>query len=181
MTLRAKSLIGIAVACLGYVVLVPDTSQTIEPTRGGAAPSTPRRSDDSPGPRAGHASISRGKTPPVSGLLPHSGRVVEGVTASALFAPNSWVIAPPPPPPAAPAPVPAPPPPTAPPLPFAFMGSYRTDGKATYFLTAGERVYDVRVGDTLDGKYSVDGVSAGQMLLTYLPLKIQQTLMVGNE
>jgi hypothetical protein len=62
------------------------------------------------------------------------------------------------------------------------MGSYRPDGAPPiYFLTAGDRVYDVKIGDTLDNAYSVDGVSAGQLLLTYIPLKIQQSLAVGNE
>ena len=38
-TLRTKALIGIAVACAGYIVLMPDTSQTIEPTHAASAPS----------------------------------------------------------------------------------------------------------------------------------------------
>ncbi len=38
-TLRTKALIGIAVACAGYIVLMPDASQTIEPTRGAGTPS----------------------------------------------------------------------------------------------------------------------------------------------
>jgi hypothetical protein len=61
------------------------------------------------------------------------------------------------------------------------MGSYRADGTATYFLTAGDRVYDVKIGDTLDNTYSVDGVKSGQLLFTYMPLKIQQSLAVGDE
>jgi hypothetical protein len=90
-------------------------------------------------------------------------------------------VAPPPPPPA-PVVYQPPPAPTAPPLPFAFMGSYRTQGGgAVYYLTAGDRVYDVKVGDTLDNTYSVDGVRSGQLLLTYMPLKIQQSIAVGDE
>jgi len=49
-----------------------------------------------------------------------------------------------------------------------------------FYLTVGDRVYDVKVGDTLDNTYSVDAVQGGQLLLTYLPLKIQQTLAVGE-
>jgi hypothetical protein len=76
----------------------------------------------------------------------------------------------------------APPPPSAPPLPFAFMGSYKSqDGSPTFFLTVGDRVYDVKIGDTLDNTYSVDGVKSGQLLLTYMPLKIQQSMAVGEE
>jgi hypothetical protein len=63
-----------------------------------------------------------------------------------------------------------------------FMGAYKAEGGgSTYFLTAGDRVYDVKIGDTLDNKYSVDGVKSGQLLLTYMPLKIQQSLAVGDE
>ena len=29
--------------------------------------------------------------------------------------------------------------------------------------------------------YSVDGIKSGQLLLTYMPLKIQQSLAVGEE
>jgi len=32
LTLRTKALIGVALACAGYIVLMPDNSQTIEPT-----------------------------------------------------------------------------------------------------------------------------------------------------
>jgi hypothetical protein len=57
------------------------------------------------------------------------------------------------------------------------MGRYAPDGEATvFFLTRADRVYDVRVGDTLDEIYSVDGYNGSQLLLTYKPLKIQQQL-----
>ena len=109
-----------------------------------------------------------------------SDRIVKDTTAASLFSPQSWYVAPPAPPPA-PVVVHAPVAPTAPPLPFAFMGSYRSDGAVqTFFLTAGDRVYDVKVGDTLDNTYSVDGVKSGRLLLTYMPLKIQQSLAVGD-
>jgi hypothetical protein len=71
--------------------------------------------------------------------------------------------------------------PTAPPLPFAFMGSYTSDGSTpVFFLTQGDRVYDVRIGDTLDDTYSVDSFSNGQLVMTYKPLKLQQQLLVGG-
>ena len=123
-----------------------------------------------------------GKSPLLKASFHSSDRIVNGAAATALFSAQSWYVAPPAPPPPTPAAPQAPPAPTAPPLPFVFMGSYHANGSvATYFLTSGDRVYDVKIGDTLDNTYSVDGVSAGQMLLTYLPLKIQQTLAVGGE
>ena len=109
-----------------------------------------------------------------------SDRIVKDTTAASLFSPHSWYVAPPAPPPA-PVVFQPPPAPTAPPLPFAYMGTYRSEGAVpTYFLTSGDRVYDVKIGDTLDNTYSVDAVRSGQMLLTYIPLKIQQSLAVGD-
>jgi hypothetical protein len=93
---------------------------------------------------------------------------------ASLFAGHSWYVPPPPPPPAKPAP---PPPPTAPPLPFAFMGSYAPiGGRPVYYLVNGDRIFDVHVGDTVDSLYTVDAVQSDQLLLTYLPLKQQQSL-----
>jgi hypothetical protein len=100
--------------------------------------------------------------------------------ASNAFADHSWYVAPSPRPVVKAAP-PPPPKPVAPPLPFRFVGSYVEQGGApVYFLVQGERVYDVRVGDTLDGKYSVDGREGSRLLLTYLPLKEQQALNLEN-
>jgi len=107
-------------------------------------------------------------------------RVAESKAVGALFHSQSWYVAPPPPPPA-PVVVVAPPPPTAPPLPFTVMGSYAHPGSATvYFLTRGDRVFDVHVGDTIDNTYSVDSAANGQLTLTYKPLNIQQTLAIGD-
>jgi len=114
-------------------------------------------------------------------LLQLAHRVSDQAAAGALFATHSWYVAPPPPPPA-PAVKPEPPPkPVAPPLPFAYMGSYAPNGvQPVFFLTRGDRVYDVRVGDTLDGTYSVDGFANGQLTLTYKPLNEKQQLMTGS-
>ena len=187
-TLRTKALIGIAVVCAGYIVLMPDTSQTIEPTRGSSTPSRGAGAPSATAPgsaapsRAIHPAQAGRKSAVMNASFAPSDRIVKDTAAASLFSPQSWYVAPPPPPPAPPAPYQPPPAPTAPPLPFAFMGSYRTQGGgAVYYLTAGDRVYDVKVGDTLDNTYSVDGVKSGQLLLTYMPLKIQQSIAVGDE
>jgi hypothetical protein len=114
-------------------------------------------------------------------LLTH--RVADQSTASSLFAAHSWYVAPPPPP--APPPVAptatAPPAPTVPPLPFQYIGSYKPDGEAqVFFLMHGDRVYDVRVGETLDNTYSVTGFNGTQLLFNYKPLNIQQQLSAGG-
>ena len=107
-------------------------------------------------------------------------RVSDSKAVAALFHTQSWYVAPPPPPPA-PMVVIAPPPPTAPPLPFTVMGSYTRPGDATvYFLTRGDRVFDVHIGDTSDNTYSVDSAANGQLTLTYNPLNIQQSLVLGD-
>jgi hypothetical protein len=93
---------------------------------------------------------------------------------ASLFSEHSWYVPPPPPPPAKPVP---PPPPTAPPLPFSFLGSYSPSGSgAVYYLVRGDQVLDVKIGDTLDGVYSVDAVQNDELQLTYLPLKQRQAL-----
>jgi hypothetical protein len=186
-TLRTKALIGIAVACAGYIVLMPDASQTIEPThagtpsRGAGAPHSSAPGTAAPDSHSIHPAQAGRKSPVMNASFGPSERIVKDTAAASLFSPQSWYVAPPPPPPA-PVVYQPPPAPTAPPLPFAFMGSYRTQGGgAVYYLTAGDRVYDVKVGDTLDNTYSVDGVKSGQLLLTYMPLKIQQSIAVGDE
>lgn len=103
-------------------------------------------------------------------------KVAENVTN--LFSGHSWFVPPPPPPPVAPQ---APAPPSAPPLPFTVLGSYASSGGVpVYFLVKGDSVYDVRIGDVVDNTYSVDDMTNGQLHLTYLPLKISQSLPVGS-
>jgi hypothetical protein len=177
-SLRAKILIGVALSVVGYIVLMPDDSQTVEPAHEGVRPADPAAPATK---RHENAHGTDHKARSLEAALKISDRLVKDTVAGALFTVQSWYIAPPAPPPARVV-VQAPPPPSAPPLPFAFMGSYKSqDGNPTFFLTAGDRVYDVKVGDTLDNTYSVDGVKSGQLLLTYMPLKIQQSLAVGTE
>jgi hypothetical protein len=104
-------------------------------------------------------------------------RVVPPTHAPALFASHSWYVPPPPPPPAAP---PPPPEPTAPPFPYAVIGSYAPQGHpAVFFLSQGERVIDAHVGDVIDGVYKLESAAAGQLVFVYLPLNVRQTLAAG--
>jgi len=91
-----------------------------------------------------------------------------------VFQSKSWYVPPPPP-----KPVP-PPPPAPPPLPFIYMGKLLEEDKLTVFLTKQNKHYAVRAGDTLDGAYRVERVDAHQVLFTYLPLNMQQTLTLGG-
>ena len=137
-TLRTKLLIGAALLCAGWIIMMPDTSQTIEPVRGLSAET-----------HAVKAAPSGRRSPIMNASFSMSDRIVKDTTAASLFLTQSWYVAPPAPP--APMVVQAPSAPTAPPLPFAYMGTYRPEGAVpTYFLTSGDRVYDVKIGDTLD-------------------------------
>ena len=131
------------------------------------------------GPRAAPLASARGDSGG-SPLTRLAHRVTESKAVDSLFHSQSWYVAPPPPPPA-PVVVVKPPPPTAPPLPFSVMGSYAHPGDATvYFLTREDRVFDVHIGDTIDNIYSVDGAANGQLLFTFKPLNIQQSLPLGD-
>ena len=132
-----------------------------------------------PGPSVERQASDSSLTPAAAKLLlALAKRTTDAQLGSDLFAPQSWFVAPPPPPPPPPA---APAVPTAPPLPYTFVGSFTDGDQATvYFLTRNDRVYDVKPGDTLDQIYSVDAVENGQLLFTYKPLNIRQSLPVGG-
>ena len=91
-----------------------------------------------------------------------------------LFKAQSWYVPPPPPKPG------PPPPPAPPPLPFIYMGKLLDEGKLTVFITNQDRNYAVKAGDTIEGSYRVDSVENQRVLFTYLPLNMQQTLVIGG-
>jgi hypothetical protein len=175
LTKRGKWLTGIAALIVVYVAFGPKEPEPVEARRSPAAATSVRSA------QAAGAAVS--SVPVAHTLLALAHRVVDQTSAGALFAAHSWYVAPPPPPPApvvdtAPAP---PPKPTAPPLPYQYIGSYTPDGQApVFFLSKGDRVFDVHVGDTLEGTYSVDSFDKSQIQLTYKPLNIQQQLIVGS-
>ena len=175
LTKRGKWLAGIAAVVTAYVVFGPKDSDPVEPTRASGSAAHVRVAAAGPG-----ASVS---APLARTLEQLAHRVVAGSGAGSLFAAHSWYVAPPPPPPPPPvetAPV-EPPKPTAPPLPYQYIGSYTPEGqKPVLFLSKGDRVFDVHVGDTLEETYTVDGFNKSQILLTYKPLNIQQQLIVGS-
>jgi len=175
--LRTKVLIGAALAITGYVVFGPGDAQTVE---------VAKSADRATGPRATHSQQTHSlRRDPAQILYFLTHRVADGDSSQSLFAAHTWYTPPPPPPPPAPALTAAQEAalraPVAPPLPYAFMGSYvAAGGNPVFFLTQGNRVYNVKVGDTLDDTYSVDSVTDGQLVMTYKPLKIQQQLTVGS-
>jgi hypothetical protein len=72
-----------------------------------------------------------------------------------------------------------PPPPQAPPLPFSYMGKLAEGDSTTVFLSMGDRNLVVRPGDVIENNYRVEEVTDVAVVLTYLPLTVQQTLPIG--
>lgn len=88
------------------------------------------------------------------------------------FRTKSWFIAPPPPPP---------PEPMAPPLPFQFIGKLREDGETRVFLGHQGKNLIAKVGDVINGTYSVEEIAGGQITFLYLPLNKRQSLPIGSD
>lgn len=101
-------------------------------------------------------------------------------TAHDPFTVSSWL---PPPPPPAPPPAAAPPPaPTAPPLPFAYVGALGADAsKEQVFLSSGDRLLIVSLGDVIDGQYRLESITATGVAFTYLPLNVKQVMSTQGE
>ncbi len=175
LTTRLKVLCGIAAAVGVFIAVTWPSEDSAQVSSSGSA------AVDGTVTRSSRGATQRAAARESGNLMVRlTHRVTESKAAEALFHTQNWYVAPPPPPPA-PVVYVRPPPPQAPPLPFTVMGSYAHPGDATvYFLTRGDRVFDVHIGDTIDGVYSVDGAADGQLKLTYKPLNIQQTLLLGD-
>lgn len=75
---------------------------------------------------------------------------------------------------------PPPPPPQAPALPFKWLGWAHADGQASAFLQYQDQNLVVKVGDRIDGRYSVERIDADALTFVYLPLNEAQTLNMGS-
>ena len=65
-------------------------------------------------------------------------------------------------------------------MPFSFVGMLGDQAKPTAFLARNEALLLVTAGDTLDGTYHVDTVSAREIVLTYLPLNQRQSISISG-
>ena len=88
------------------------------------------------------------------------------------FRSKSWYVPPPPPPP---------PKPKAPPLPFQYLGKVVEDGEVKVFLGQQGRHLIARVGDAIDGTYTVEEIAGGRMTFVYQPLNERQILAIGQD
>ncbi len=88
------------------------------------------------------------------------------------FRNKSWFIAPPPPPVAKP---------VAPALPFQYLGKLIEDGEPRVFLNHQGKHLIAKVGDVINGTYSVEEIAGGQITFLYQPLKQKQSLPIGSD
>lgn len=99
---------------------------------------------------------------------------LESDASSDAFAPRDWEPPPPPPPPPPPVmapPPPAPPPPPPPPvLPYRFVGLLDDKGavKPRVFISLGDKLLIASVGDTLEGGFRLDAITAQELVFTHI-------------
>lgn len=98
-------------------------------------------------------------------------RTPVGEPRAELFGPQSWQ------PPASKTAA-RPPAAVAPPLPYQYAGKVLQDGRMSVLLSKGDRVFPIRVGETLDGAYRVETIGEDEITLIYLPLKHKERIPV---
>jgi hypothetical protein len=64
----------------------------------------------------------------------------------------------------------------SPPFQYRYVGRMEVEGRPTVHLTKDDKLYPVKVGDVLDGRFRVDGIKSDGLELTYLPQKKRQFL-----
>ena len=71
-------------------------------------------------------------------------------------------------------------PPAAPPLPFRYMGRLTQNGKTEVFVTRGEDIISIAPGRKIDAEYRVDGITETAISMSYLPLRMRQSLELSQ-
>jgi len=181
MNLGRKQWVFIAVAVVAIIILAPSDNENSSVSQAkpakqktnNAAPASPGSEKQNPQ-IVGRVELER--------LAKLGKSKSEKSTVGDAFNNLSWYVPPPVKPQAYEPPPPPPPPPvpTAPPLPFTFLGRYDDSVSLVILLTKGDRVYTVSVGDVIENTYKVEKLTAGVLTFTYLPLKIEQKLRIGE-
>jgi hypothetical protein len=70
--------------------------------------------------------------------------------------------------------------PVAPPVPYRFAGKVRKGSEEEVLISKGDAVFPVKAGDTLDGMYKVESISAERIDLVYLPLGTRDRIVVSS-
>jgi Cohesin domain len=97
-------------------------------------------------------------------------RLTLGKFGADPFSAQSWL------PRRKPAVVPEAPVAVAPPLPYRFAGQFHRESGVEVYVARGEEIFPVKEGDTLDGQYKVDSVSATEVSFVHIPTGTRQTL-----
>ncbi len=103
------------------------------------------------------------------------------IHTTSLLAPKSWYVPPPAPPAPKVAVAVAPPPPSAPQVPFTYIGRMIDGKRVMIFLLKNDVQYMAQLDDVLDGTYRVDKIADAAVVLTYLPMNVQQTLELKQD
>jgi len=96
--------------------------------------------------------------------------VISVLAAPVLLSAQAWL------PRRKPAVVSEPPVAVVPPLPYRFAGQFHRDSGIEVYVARGEEIFPVKEGDTLDGQYKVDSVSATEVSFVHIPSGTRQTL-----
>jgi hypothetical protein len=70
--------------------------------------------------------------------------------------------------------------PVAPPVPYRFAGKVVTGTEEEILVAKGDLVLPVKVGDTLDGMYRIESISAEGIELLYVPLGTRDRITVSS-
>lgn len=70
--------------------------------------------------------------------------------------------------------------PVAPPVPYRFAGKVLKGPEQEVLVSKGDLVFPVKVGDTLDGMYRVESISAERIEILYLPLGTRERIAVSS-
>lgn len=72
-----------------------------------------------------------------------------------------------------------PPEPVAPPNPYKVAGTVVQGGAKRVYLANGDRIYEARQGDELDGGYKVETIAADHVVLVYTPMGKKEELPIA--
>src|SRR5262245_25160450 len=152
---RIAVLIALLAASAAWIAV--DLRHPAEP---GAGKSSPQVSPHDPG------SPSTAKDEPAIPARSTLGRI-----ASDPFSAHSWMPASKPA-----ASTAAPAAPVAPPLPYRFAGQFYRDSGTEVFLARGEDSFPVKEGETLDGQYKIEAVTASEVRFVHVPSGTSQIM-----
>jgi len=70
--------------------------------------------------------------------------------------------------------------PEVPPLPFIYTGKVIQDDQLRVFLSSGKKNFIAKQGDILEDMYRIDEIALPNIIFTYLPMNVVQSLSIGG-